>query len=300
MKILYFTDVHLKEKNPISRADNYLESMMEKLFEIGEMTVKLKPDLVICGGDLFDSAHQSIFLQNKAIECIDNFVNRCLPVQVVLGNHEWRGRWEDWVEKSAFKVLQAMNKVHLYERKFERKLMGFKIVSIHDQFVEKPVLWPHHLWKDYDGTADIFLVSDYHPHQGAKIVKTKKGPVLFVAPGAISRGSRSEEDMKREPMVAFITLKGKIIQDVDVKFFTLKCAKPPEEVFRQDLEIEALMRAIRDERKEAIEEAVTNLKELKDKIKIHDPSDLIMVVGKRIKADRKVMERCLTRLESLP
>jgi DNA repair exonuclease SbcCD nuclease subunit len=299
MRILYFTDVHLKEKNPISRCDNYLESMKAKLFEIGEMTAKLKPDLVICGGDLFDTPKQSIFLLNQTIECFDQFVNRCLPVQVVLGNHEWRGRWEDWAEKSAYKVLVGTNRVHLYEHKFERKLMGFKIVSIHEQFVEKPVPWPHHLWEDYDGTADIFLVSDYHPHQGAKIAKTKKGPVLFVAPGALSRGSRSEDDMNREPSVAWITLKGKIIQDVDVKFFTLKCAKPAAEVFREDLAVEALMKAEREENRKAIDEAVQNLKELRDKILIHDPSDLIRVVAGRIGAKRKVMERCLERLENL-
>lgn len=298
IKILYFTDVHLKEKNPVSRADNYLESIMEKLFEIARMIEGLRPDLVICGGDFFDTPHQSILLQNKAMEFFEAIPKRALPVQMVLGNHEWRGRWEDWEDRSAYAVYQKMGFVHLYERMFLRQTMGVRVVSIHDQYVEKPVLWPHHLWKDYDGKGRLFLVSDYHPFQGDKIVITKSGPVRFVAPGAVSRGSRSEEDMNRVPQVAMIHLNSEVPDRWNVKFYPIKCAKPAEEVFRADLEVEALMRAVREEREEAIVEAVNNLKELRDKIKIHDPSDLIMVVGKRLKTTRKVMERCLERLES--
>lgn len=280
-KILYLTDSHFRETNPRGRKDQFLQSLIEKHEEIAEMSHALKPNLIVHGGDLFDKPKQSVYLYT----IVKKLIQSCYKSfwKVVLGNHEWRGSWDDWRERSALHALEEDGLIEICEGYFKQEVFGNVIISRHEQYVRKPVPWFHHLWKDYDGSANIFLVSDYHPFQGAH----KVAGTLFVAPGAISRATRTESDMTRIPKVAFITLEPN--KDPVVKFFKLKCAKPAEEVFIEDLAKVPIARM-------DFQKAIDNLKALKDEIRLYSVEDVIKVVAATTKASQKVVDACLERL----
>jgi len=280
-KILYFTDSHFRETNPRGRKDNFLQSLIEKHTEIAEMSHAMKPDRIIHGGDLFDSPKQSIYIYNIMKKIIQASWHK--HWDVVLGNHEWRGRWEDWKDRSALHALEEDGLIRLYEGHLDIDTYGCRIISRHEQYVEKPVPWPHILWKNYDGNADVFLVSDYHPFQGSK----KVGDTLFVAPGAISRATRTESDLTRTPKVAYITIDE--TAKVKVKFFKLKSAKPADEVFIKDL-------AKVPSSQMNFQNAIDNLKALKDEIKLYSVEDVVKVVAATTKASQRVVDACLERL----
>lgn len=278
-KILYLTDSHFRESRPRGRKDDFLQSLIEKHREIAELSHKVKPTVIVHGGDLFDAPKQSIYLyqivKKIIMECYDS------RWHVVLGNHEWRGRWEDWRERSALHALEEDGLIKLHEGHLHLTIDGYEIISRHEQYVEKPVLWGHTLWKNYDGPANVFLVSDYHPFQGAK----KVGNTVFIAPGAISRGTRTESDLTRTPKVAIITL-GK---SISAKFYDLKCAKPASEVFTEEI-----AKVTKD--KADFQSAIDSLKALGDEIKLYSVEDVIKVVAATTKATERVMNICLDRL----
>jgi len=291
MKILYLTDTHLKEKNPVSRIDNYLDSLMLKLIEVAEIATELSVDYIIHGGDFFDQAHQSVYLLNRVLEFFDKIPKRLLPIHVVLGNHEWRGRWEDWREKSALKTLMEMNLIILHEGYLLIPVNGMKVHSRHEQFVRKPVMWPHHLWTDYEGPGDIFLVSDYHPGQGYHVIKTRGGKrVHFVAPGAIARIGRSSEDICKVPSVAIIEISKR--GEVDAYFRALQSAKPAEDVISVP-EKASQKDVVRQQR---LDDAVSALKSLSKEMGAFRIEDVVRTLAKNSTYSEIEVELCLKRL----
>lgn len=288
-KILYFTDTHLWDKNPRGRTDNYLDAIMNKLMEIAEIANKFKPDHIIHGGDFFNRPAQPVFLLNKAIKFLHHLASGFYPIDVVVGNHEWSGRWEDWEDKSALHTLEEIGYVRLHEHDYVESIGGLTVHSAHSQVVHKPVLWDHLLWSEYEGPGDVFLCSDYHPKQGFHKIKTKKGRVWFISPGAIARGTATEEDMNRVPCVALITIENK---KVDVKFRDLECAMPGGDILKPLPEKEPSGLA-----KEELEDAVQALKELSTKLESFSAVDVLRLVAKKAEANEEVVQRCRSRIE---
>lgn len=54
MKLLWRTDVHLSERNPRSRTDNWREAIMNKLRQVGRIADEIGAEAVLDGGDFFD------------------------------------------------------------------------------------------------------------------------------------------------------------------------------------------------------------------------------------------------------
>lgn len=296
--ILYITDSHLKVSNPVARLDNYFESLLLKHDEFARMCIKFDPDQVWHGGDFFDGPRQTMRMLLAVIEFINKSQNRHKSGywHVLVGNHPWQGRWEDWKGSSALTVLERLGMIFTHEDCHMTRIGPKHLMRMeHIQLVEKPVPWEHVTFEEYAEDeerrygANVILCSDYHPFQGHKIVNG----VHFIAPGAISRGTRAESDINRIPRAALIRTDG---EDLSVKFIPFKTAKPGIEVI--DTSVDLSQETI-DERKAEFCEAVELLKTLSDKLQFYNIEDVVEVVAQHTTAQRKVVERCLRHLSGL-
>ncbi len=103
MRIVFFTDMHIKFNKPSSRLDiNYLDTCLKKLNFIIKTTNNLNPDIVIFGGDLFDKPNIS---NSTIIDTIKEISNLQKPLYVVIGNHDIMGYSKDSLYSSAIGIL---------------------------------------------------------------------------------------------------------------------------------------------------------------------------------------------------
>ncbi|GAH66040.1 unnamed protein product [marine sediment metagenome] len=54
MRLLFFTDSHLRSATPPGRTDSYPRSLKKKFEIIKRIKDKEKVDVILCGGDVFD------------------------------------------------------------------------------------------------------------------------------------------------------------------------------------------------------------------------------------------------------
>lgn len=89
MKILALPDLHLTDKTPENRVDNYPETQEAKMDQIFRIAHEEEIDIVCQSGDLFDSDKASDYLKQKWIPYIKNRFteNEWL---VVFGQHDLR------------------------------------------------------------------------------------------------------------------------------------------------------------------------------------------------------------------
>jgi DNA repair exonuclease SbcCD nuclease subunit len=260
--------------------------------EFSSMCRKIEPDCVIHGGDLFDGPIQSMRELLAMVEAIrHSMTKRFRPWHVLIGNHPWKGKWDEYKDRSALTVLERLNLIFLHPDEYIiRPSTKFLVHTRHVQMVEHEVPWEHVRFKDYDGPGNVFLVSDYHPFQGHKVIKTKKGPVHFVSPGALARTKRIEEDIERQPCAALLTFEG---SDIDVKFLYFKCAAPGTEVMNLDDGQQQIREMQRD-----IDEAVTSLLDLSDNLVVFDVEDVLNIIAKQVDARQEALDLCLRRLRN--
>lgn len=284
MKILYITDSHLKDKNPVCRKDDYPTAIIGKMRDAVNLANEHKAHLVH-GGDLFDSPRISFALFYRLWSVLQSYWRK--PMQIVVGNHEWKGSWDEWSGKSPLAILQLAGIAKLYPEELVWNADGFVIHSVHKHIVDKPVLWEHTLMSDYAGPGNIVLISDYHPQQGHIIKKLGKKKVHFISPGAMARGSRAETDITRTPCAALIDIEW---PEIEVSFVPLPSALPAGDVYNERVEDTVA------EKRQSFDEAVQHLKSLAKQIKVCSVLDVLEIVARRTNPSKEAKELCQSRL----
>lgn len=84
MKIAMISDIHLMEHTPKSRLDNVPESQISKILEMANFCNTNKVDLVLLGGDIFETAY-SWHMLSPAIKAFGMFK---AEIRAVFGNHD--------------------------------------------------------------------------------------------------------------------------------------------------------------------------------------------------------------------
>jgi len=88
MKLLWRTDVHLSERTPRSRTDNWREAILGKLRQVGEIASEIKARAVIDGGDFFDIKSPSRTSHDLIREVAELHEAYPCPVYANVGNHD--------------------------------------------------------------------------------------------------------------------------------------------------------------------------------------------------------------------
>lgn len=251
MKILYFTDTHIRGTNPKNRKDDFVLTLENKLHEIVDIINNDNINYVIHGGDLFDRPDISISIVSKFAKILKKIK---VPFYIVSGNHDIFGHNPQTINRTILgllgqleflKVINENDKVHLTDGKINVQVTGqpyiydldndfnkekyilkdvddnvdYSIHVIHGMLLDKPFVKgiPYTLIDDIKDTkADITLSGHYHA--GFKTIETDNK--YFVNPGSLVRITNSLREIDRKPQVVILELDDKI----SVKYKQLESA----------------------------------------------------------------------------
>ncbi len=267
MKLLFFTDSHIRGTNPKNRKDVFIDTIEEKFKEIIEISKENNIDFILHGGDLFDRPDVSISIVSRFAKILSNLE---IPLYLVSGNHDIFGHNPDTINRTmlglldvigVINIIKAGEKIFLTKDNITVQLTGqpyvydidspnnlnyytpkevesnsdFSIHMVHGMLLDKPFIKgvPYTLIESLkDSLADITLSGHYH--SGFKT--SKINGKYFINPGSMVRISNSLEEMKRRPSVIIIELK----ETINIEEIYLKSALAGIEVLDRD-EIERSM-----------------------------------------------------------
>ncbi len=315
MKLLYFTDTHLRGTAPQNRTDDFVQTLLDKLDEIIGIAHDQQIDYIIHGGDLFDRP-------DVALSVVKQFLSVLLkwekPYYFVIGNHDIYGHNLETINRTALGILmevgmfipltkqpifwekdgivvQVTGAPYSYDidKDPERKSYvidtkdlraDYAIHVTHGFLTDLSLseLIPHTKISQIAHTkADLTLVGHYH--QGFGLVEDQGK--LFLNPGAMVRISNHLTEMKRRPHVAVISLD----DHINVNLIPLKTAKASEEVLtREALEGKAIRMQNYTDFQSAIAHAV-NFQRM-------DILNIINEVASQATIDQAVREEAIRRI----
>ena len=303
-KVVTFTDPHLADTNPISRKDNYLDSLFNKIEQMRDICIDRKVDVVLCGGDIFNIKtpnKNSHYLVSQTISLFKSFP---CPILAVYGNHDIRQDNASTLPKQPFYTLiksGALN--YLSDELFDNgniRIFGMDYCSfpINDDFNrenkgEKIQICVAHVnasskfsdlfgekvytYQDLSNTSpDIFVFGHYHPDQGIEVLNNKH----FINIGSLSRGSLKRDEITRIPNIGYIEI------DNNYKIF---CEKIPLNVLSSSDIFDIEKKNKEEKEQEEIEKFIS---EMKDKINLGKDDD----VGDKIKSlgfEKTIIDKAL-------
>jgi DNA repair exonuclease SbcCD nuclease subunit len=265
VKFITFTDVHISDINPVARLGNYKKDILEKLRQIGAAGKKLGVDFYLFGGDLFHIKAPIKNTHNLIVLLTDTFKSYGAPIYSTEGNHDLRGSYESINEQPIQVLYSSETLKQLREEHLD--INGVKIVLRSIPFNEKAdiqlppinrdqgacdvsicvlhlfatpdggMLFKNKLYS-YDEIAatkdDIYVLGHYHIDQGT-VVHHQEHPQYFINVGGVSRGTTSEDNIKRDPKIGYVEIEKDASGKTSIKIQAIKLkVKPADEVF--DLE----------------------------------------------------------------
>lgn len=318
MKILYFTDTHIRATNPKSRKDNFYETLITKFEEVSKIIHDENVDYVIHGGDLFDRPDTSILVSTEFANLIKSFER---PTYIVSGNHDIFGHNPKTIDRTMMGLLANLDifnllndkkyilekdgiKVQLtgnpysYDVDEKNKIDGYKVLEkdedvqyavhvVHGFLLDKPFMPGVNctLIEDiYDTKADITLAGHYH--LGFKTIV--KGGKYFINPGALVRMSNSKVELTRTPKVIIIELTDEIF----IREIYLKSAMPGDIVLDRET-----MLMHRGKRAKLVE--FQDLVEASSNFKKYNVLELVGEILKNDLYSQKVKQECLKRVSEV-
>ena len=257
MKLLYFTDPHLTTRIPRSRTDDYPQAILAKLREVFEVAQGRGADVVLCGGDLFDTPRVSPRLAGELAAML-----RALPVPfyVVLGNHDTFGQNPETWPQTELGILVRAGLVRLLDR--ERVIeqdglriegqpyfpgidddavsyrMGgdraLRILAAHGMLVPSAPEGMAHtpvvsIGRPEEGWPHLILVGHYHPG----FVEKQSGS-LVLNPGALARTDAGLDNLSRAVQMAWVVLHPASRRPITYELLPVRTARPAVEVLTRD------------------------------------------------------------------
>ena len=303
-KIITFTDIHLADRGPFSRKDDYRQTILNKLEQIADICLETKADIALCGGDIFHlktPVKNSHFLVSQAIEIFKNFP---CPVYSIYGNHDLRQDNLSTLPKQPFYTLVKSGSIkYLKDELFDQgqiRVFGMDYCSNpdytdfnRDRSNEKIQICLAHVnasskfdnlfgervytYQELQNTSpDIFIFGHYHPDQGIEVHNGK----YFVNVGSLSRGSLKKDELTRIPSIGYIEIADN---------FSITCKKINLNVLSSTdiFDIDA-----KDKEEKEQKEIEKFISEMKGKVFVDDTDD----VGDKIKKlgfEKEIIDKAL-------
>lgn len=248
-------DVHLSDRAPASCTDAYLDDLFDLLDQVATMAQGADGSIILAG-DVFHHKTPSRTSHATVMRLIDWARLALVPVYAVLGNHDLQhDRVQSIYETQPLGVVIASGAIDLldgwpdnddplygvpWQMTFDQAnvtdaLAGFRRVDYHQHTLVvthaplyppgkelKYEFYPAVDWARAMGNQGSVHYGHVHEPHG---IYTVDG-VTFSNPGALSRGSLHEHNLRRTPTVAVWDSSTGNIRHVPLK------AKPADEVFR--------------------------------------------------------------------
>ena len=300
MRGLFYTDIHVSGQTPRNRIDDYPRAIIEKLRETYKIASEKKCDIVLFGGDFFDT--HKIYSYDIMSEVIEIISASPLETYCIIGQHDLRGYNPNTYDQSAFGFVQkhCKNFYVIWER----------------MELEDCVLYPCHVWDDFDEVVKIdlddekptimlahhLLSKDLHMFDIIQTSSIKKcdfdivlsgdlhtgydihtiDGTLFANPGSLCRKTKADKD--RDPRVLLFEIKnGK----TRAKYINIECAES-EKVFRK-----SIIDDIYEKPEFDIAGFTDNVNDLE--AESVDIFDVIVNSAKENKTDKKVLDYILSK-----
>jgi exonuclease SbcD len=252
-KVMFVGDIHLMDRQPKNRLDDYSLSIRTKLVECFQIAEERKLDAVVLLGDLFEVYEVGPLLRNQTLEILKGIPNGnkpwSFPIYICVGNHDLDSSSN--LEKTALGTLISAGL--LIKKDYEPSL-GISFAhytpsldrEIKQGFLttSSAIIWVCHasistkldrfaeyayLFEDTPLHPNTNLVISGHIHH--EMTQTRSDGKRFINPGSISRYSASRDNLEKDIKILILdyTLDGEIQNEEYIK---LKSAKPASEVFK--------------------------------------------------------------------
>lgn len=285
IKLLWRTDIHLSEQTPRSRTDDWTETVLGKIRQVGEIASRYEVDAVIDGGDFFDvksPIRNSHSLVRRAIEAHKDYP---CPVYANVGNHDcvygdYRHLPQQPLgvlfESGVFKRLYDEHELILQKGNTKVRVVGvpyhgtrydlsrFRNIKRNDEdhlvcaahVLAAPVICQMFDAEDimlYDN-LDLYEPTSFlfgHWHKDQDIMYTPFGKAIINI-GSLTRGSLNQDNVERTPSVVIMEFGKKEQKFTKVP---LVCS-PPSVVF------DIVKKEAEDLKDESMDEFMGKLKEM--------------------------------------
>lgn len=250
------TDCHVHDKPPQSRVDDYLQTCLNSLRQIGEHAEKTNSTAVLDNGDFFHAkaATKNSHLMVREVIDLHRSYYPC-PVYCNPGNHDFPYNNIDYLDRQPLGVLFAAGVFErMYDHMFEDeaglkvRVVGFPykrefteqefdlergdedilIVCAHtfaspnggELFGTERALSYYDL---SEASPDIFVFGHWHIDQGIQEINGK----TFMNLGSMTRGSLVQDNLTRIPRFGYIEIEKNKDGNVSVIFEAVELDVPP-------------------------------------------------------------------------
>ena len=336
-RIVWRTDVHMSDTNPLSRTDVWVDTVLDKLKQVGDIARKHDAAIVLDGGDFFHVKSPGRNSHDMVRRVAELHKGNPCPTYANVGNHDCVYGDYSYLDQQPLGVLFSS---HVFERcydDYEVFVSGTQVFPYHhgwmredpftlslpdpivrvvgipyhgttydmDRFARikkgrEDVLVCHaHLLASPSGGSmfesedivryqdllqydpDVFCFGHWHKNQSITVL----GGKTIINIGSLTRGSLSQDDLKRIPSVAMIDCDMLGVHADQIPLQVM----PPEKVF----DLEARERAIM--RSNTIDTFVDSVKQ---RILTEAGKDITDIVGS-MDVPQRVKERVLMYLEQV-
>lgn len=284
LRLLFFTDTHIRGTTPKNRKDEFVETLERKLYEIVNIIEEKNIDYVLHGGDLFDRPDISVSVVSKFAKILKEIK---VPMYLISGNHDIYGHNPLTINRTmmgllneleVLKVINERENIILSKNGIKVQITGqpyvydiddpvnrkyyildevdedvdYSIHIVHGMLLDRPFVKgiPYTLIEDIKDTkADITLSGHYHSGFKPVVIDNK----YFINPGSLVRITNSLREIERIPQVVLIELNEKI----NISFIPLTTAQKGEDVLdRKEVEMHIFKNERIHEFKQSIDAAL--------------------------------------------
>lgn len=186
MRILLCADLHLRDSNPVSRKDNFYETLKRKIAFIQSIPCDYK----LCAGDVFHKWNSTIATVDLAMELTE--------IETIYGNHDIPTNNMKLKDTTALGfVAKHNNEFRVHDSLVKQVTIdGCKIHIEHTMIWQGTLPFPGCLSPSVEAymdglNAELLLTGDNH-----QTFTCRKDGKLLVNPGSLSRMTKDQKDHK--------------------------------------------------------------------------------------------------------
>jgi DNA repair exonuclease SbcCD nuclease subunit len=263
MKFIGLNDVHLAHKGPVTRTDDWPETVFGKLGQVSALAKKVKAAGVLIAGDVFHlKSRVTHGLVWRLLDWAQDLRNHDIEVCAVAGNHDLL---YDRIDSLPEQALGVLFKSGLFTNVAESTLVitrdgqEVRVAGVPYPLASNPASYDHLRWS-LDRKPSILLAHTFanetgrpsfgeaaisyqwllehlgftayhfgHDHTNYGIVEYPRDghPTYFIQIGSLTRGSLSKENTERRPAIYLLDVGGEMTSAMQVQINI----RPASEVF---------------------------------------------------------------------